>query len=493
MKVYSPFNWRKLSFLFIIFFTLQACHKDDPIDDLNETYAIEFKFSQFDTITQPFDKTRLKTDFQQRNRKLMQTAAEVQKGYLYYWSFNGQTSWPDIIVAGNASITLNRGEAVAEYADGWSFNEFDAGKALSVKGLEEVVFYMPLKNVTRLEELGFDISSSGTGPKNFELQYSQDGVTYIVFSENNQFENTNTAQARHTFTFAANTFNLDLKKDLFIKIVPRAGIRGSAGDYNPSTGVTKIDNFRLIGEANVTSEANILKFHYHIFDASSKLIVTSGFEPYQQDLQSLTLSLPAGTYLCAFTINSSRSELRFGEENTAEQFYVSNVFFNKNAEIFGALDTLEVKASTTVDLTFNRYFSQVRFEFTDDAQLLEQVDKLVISQLHKPYYFSPFKPGLTVPWQDETIIRQEVELSDQNRSLQFNQFMGIQLGPQEVAYEVDVWDKKDVLIRSFTVKSKIRNNIQLSFIGKLFADIAPESNFKIKINELWDGEVEVPF
>src|SRR5690606_16996602 len=90
---------------------------------------------------------------------------------------------PDLYPSTHWNITYNDGEAPVDYGPGWMYEDYGAGRALSLKGLKNLIFEMPLTNISAVHELSFDVSSSGTGPKGFSLLFSQNGVDYTMLKE----------------------------------------------------------------------------------------------------------------------------------------------------------------------------------------------------------------------------------------------------------------------------------------------------------------------
>jgi len=178
-----------------------SCGKDAPEPDgAGESHAVRFRFREFRTDVKPLGTLKPK------NGPIAKLAAanppqiqNPQEGYLYYWSFNGNSLAPDIQVSAGAKITYNGGNVPDNFASGWAYDTYIAGRALSLTGVQELVFEIPLSRVLQIQSLGFDIGSSGTGPKSFDLLYSQDGESYAGIIADNQFANTNAAQARNAF------------------------------------------------------------------------------------------------------------------------------------------------------------------------------------------------------------------------------------------------------------------------------------------------------
>ncbi|PRD49354.1 hypothetical protein [Sphingobacterium haloxyli] len=482
--------WYSFSILFIML-NMASCRKNavEP-NDGKENYTIGFRFQEFEDRVSPLGTKAQTADDVIKRATAGNFNQNTQESHIYYWSFNAETLMPDIYPSTHWNITYNQGLIPDEYAAGWSYESYVAGRALSLKGLKELIFKMPLTQVLEVHELAFDVSSSGTGPKGFSLLFSQDGESYVVLKEHNQFANTNTPQARNSFTFSLEELALDLSKDLYIKLVPEAGNRGSAGDYNEVTGIVRIDNFRLSGIAEELADASVRRVHYHIFDAATKNLVLSGADHFREgELSDFQLTLPSGDYIASFVTNVSNAALTIPETGNADGYFIANMFANHKAKIFGVVDTFSVDGDMHKEIELSRYYSEIRFAFTDTKDL-SHVGKLVIKQGHVPKFYAPFRPAMDSPVQDVSEIVILPEFSD-NKELFFNQFIGNTVVPTRLSYVVEAYDIADKLITTFEVESEVRNNMQLLFRGSLLG--TPNGGFVVRLNENWSGEKQVGF
>ncbi len=483
--------WYSFSILFIML-NMASCKKNaaEP-DDGQESYTIGFKFQEFEHLISPLGtKVQMAGDAEKRSATY-NTNQDTYEGYIYYWSFNAETLMPDSYPSTHWSITYNQGLIPDEYAVGWSYESYVAGVALSLKGLNELIFKMPLTKVLEVHELAFDVSSSGTGPKDFSLLFSQDGESYTVLKDNNQFTNTNTPQARNSFAFSLDELSLDFSEDLYIKLIPKAGHRGNAGDYNDVTGLMRIDNFRLSGIAEEVADASVRRIHYHIFDAITKNLVLSGADHFREGtLSDFQLTLPTGDYIASFVTNVSNAELNIPETGNANVYFIANTFSNYKAKIFGVLDTFSVNGDMQKEIELSRYYSEVRFAFTDAGDL-SHVAKLVVKQEHDPQFYAPFQSAMDNPVEDMSEIIILPEFNEDDREIFFNQFMGNITVAAPLMYRVEAYDVSDELITTFQVESEIHNNMQLLFRGKLLD--SPNGGFIVRLNENWGGEKQVDF
>jgi len=487
--------WQGFLCVALAVFVVGSCAKDMPApQDSDERHAVRFRFREFGASATPL------AVLGARGRQFVKQAAtnppppqHTEEGNLYYWSFNAEHLVPDIRVSPGAAIRYNAGQTPGNFGVGWAYDTYAAGKAMSLTGVQELTFELPLTNVQEVRSLGFDIGSSNTGPKSFALLYSQNGQHFVDIMTDNQFTNTNTGQAKNSFVFQIDTLTLDTAAPLFVRIVPLAGERGSAPAYNPTTGVMKLDNFRLTGIAETLGAAAVSILHYHIFDAASGSLVAAGTEAFSPgQLPELSLSLPAGTYLSSFVTNESEAELTLPYGSNAGGYFVSNTFSNHLAKIFGVENSFSVQGDSETGLVLERYYSRVKFEFTDTGDLSE-VGRIVLTPTHEPYFYAPFAISMNNPVLDQSDISIKPDFANTGKEIAFHQFMGRLPAPANLSYAVEVYDKANALLRTFSVSSSVTNNVQLVFRGELLGGTVSNTGFSITQNEAWNGDVEETF
>lgn len=483
--------WCSFSILFVVL-NMVSCKKNaEAPDGTHENYTVGFKFQEFERIVSPLGTKVQMADGVRKRAASNDSDQGTYEGYLYYWSFNGGTLMPDSYPSTYWSITYNQGLLPDEYGIGWSHEDYVAGSALSLKGLSELIFKMPLAKVLAVDALAFDVSSSGTGPKAFSLYFSQDGQYYELLEETKQFVNVNTPQARNSFSYSLEALTLDFTRDLYIKLIPEAGFRGSAPEYNDKTGVMRIDNFRLSGVAKEVDDARVRRIHYHIFDAATKTLVLSGAEHFREGaLSNFKLHLPAGDYLASFVANISDAELYIPEIDDARSYFMANPFSNYKAKIFGVLDTFSVQGDLQRELELIRYYSEIRFDFLDTEDL-SSIRKLVIKREHPGHIYAPFEPTIPDRVEDvsEIVLRPEFEAG--NQTIFFNQFIGDVSESVPLAYRIEAYDASDALLTTFGVEAEIHHNMQLLFRGKLLD--GPNGGFVVRFNENWGGNKQIDF
>ncbi len=476
--------------IFIIVFLSISCKKVDGINDQNEeVHAVSFKFSGFTNQISPLlgaskNNTKLATTDNNQN---------YSEGYLYYWSFNNDNLLPDIKFNNQLipSISYNNGEIPNTFVNStYSFENFAAGRALTFAGAKEIIIKMPIKDVLEVTSLGFDLGSPGTGPKDFELYYSIDnGLSYSTLAFNNQFGNTNTANQKNTYSYDLRDIDFGTE-EFWVKLIPKAGDRGNSSTFNENSGVLRMDNFHLTGIAPVSQGSNAIdKIYYFLFNMDKADVVISGVSEMNGD-DVLDLAIPVGAYQVCFITNTSNTELLFPANPTLASFYVSNLFSNSKADIFGYTGELVVAAVQSENIELTRFFSQVKIEFTD-VRGLDQVTKIVIDQQHDPFFYAPFNNELANPILDQSSIESIADFSA-NKQLVFNQFLGIKNDIVPLSYVVQVYNK-DGILRTINLSSTLKNNMQLVFRGNLLDGVDYNNSFSIFKNEVWDGEQTTDF
>jgi len=427
-------------------------------------------------------------------------AASSETSYLYFWSFNQENLTPDeALHSDGAIISFDANDMEPSFTTGYGLSPYPAGKCLSLKGVQNILIRLPLAGIEQLTKLEFDAGSSGTGPKNFKISYSNDnGITYVVLSEDNPFEK---LDGRNAYEYDLSQLSdIDFNNPLFFKIEPFEGERGDAGAYNPNTGTFKMDNIRLSGTAsnNNTGEpgATINDLHYFVFNTENDALVTAGTLSLdeQESDPNLVLRLPIGDYYASIFTNHSQAPLIISQTiENAQQLYLSNPFSNAQASIFGAQKTtFHVGGNLTLDVTLKRYFSQINFHFTDEDDL-SSIRKISITPLHEPFVYSPFTTTTVTLPIDETSITYYPIFTTENKTMTFNQFMGEQTTEVPVAYTIEVYDQEGTLLRTFEVNSHIKNNVQLTFTGNLLDGVDKPSSFQVHWDEAWADELTEPF
>lgn len=477
--------------IFIIVLLSVSCKKVDAVNDQNEeVHAVSFKLSGFTSQISPLLGTN------KSNVKLATTTANSQnysEGYLYYWSFNNDNLLPDIKFNNQLipSISYNNGGTPNSFVNStYTFENFEAGRALTFAGAKDIIVKMPIKGALEVISLGFDLGSPGTGPKDFEIYYSIDnGLKYDTLEFNNQFGNTNTANQKNTYSYDLRDIDFGID-EFWVKIVPKAGERGTSGAFNENSGVLRMDNFHLTGIAPIAETNNSIdKIYYFLFNKDRSDAVISGFKELNgNDL--FDLSIPVGSYQVCFITNTSSRELLFPPNPTLASFYAGNVFSNDKADIFGYSGELVVTAIQSENIELTRLFSQVKIEFTD-SRGLDQVTKIVIDQQHDPFFYAPFNDALSNPILDQSSIESTDDYTA-NKQLVFNQFLGVKSAVVPISYVVQVYNA-DGLLRTINLSSTIRNNMQLVFRGNLLDGVDYNNSFSIFKNEDWDGEQTTDF
>lgn len=480
----------RLSF-FILFLFAFSCQKDTSLDDQNEeVYAVSFKFSGFTDHV-----SSLKPNVKSAS-KLLSSSGNSQnfsEGYLYYWSFNDDNLLPDIRYNTQLqpTITYANGDTPNSFVHStYVYENFAAGKAITFAGAKDILIKMPIQEVIELKGLGFDVGSPGTGPKDFEIQYSVNkGQHYDMLSFNNQFGNTNTANQKHTYSYDLTDKNIKAE-ELWVMITPKAGERGASGIFNEHTGALRMDNLYLTGIAPIQqSSSTINKIHYFLFNKDKPKLVIYGAANWNAN-GLIDISIPIGNYDICFLTNTSNADLLLPSNPTKTTLYAGSTFSNAKADIFGFAGELVVSQAQTKQITLERLFSQVKIEFTD-AVGLDLVTKIVVDQQHDPFFFAPYNTMMSNPLLDQSSIEVKADFAA-NKQLQFNQFLGLLALASPVTYNVYVYGSAG-LLRTINLSSSLRNNMQLVFRGNILDGIEQNTRFSILKNENWNGEQTTEF
>ncbi|MDR2282360.1 MAG: hypothetical protein LBE37_04090, partial [Sphingobacterium sp.] len=305
----------KMSSLLFCFIVLLAvsCEKDRSSDEQNESLqSVTFKISGFSNAVTPF-KTASKANAQASSNT--SATQKYVEGKLYFWSFNHETLEPDIAFQAMEKPSIISDGSIS-YVAGYSFEEYEAGKSLSIRGTTELLIKIPIQGADQITQFGFDTGSSGTGPKDFELYYSLDnGISYQPLQLSNQFPNTKTDYSKSSFNYSLADKNIT-GSSLWFKFIPKEGVRGEAPNFNPVGGTWRFDNIRLLGMALSSQVGSpINKLHYFLFHKDKPELVVTGIVDYEE-ASNLTLSLAKGRYSICFIANESTQDLLVPEKPT---------------------------------------------------------------------------------------------------------------------------------------------------------------------------------
>lgn len=488
-----------LFYLLFPFFLFIGCEKTAPIPNPEETSdelkTIIFKLTGFSSEIRPLS-SKMATAKNGASSNI--TFNQIQS--LYFWSFNESNLIPEVAIhPDNVSIVLEPGNTALTYPAGYKHDMFPEGQCVSMRGVKRITFKMSMKNVSDLSKIDFDAASSNTGPKNFKIYYTlNEGSDFTLISEDNQFTNMS-QQSRNHFAFDLSTIATGEHEHLWIMIEPFGGERGTVGDYNEATGLLRIDNFDISGiyNADGSEETTLNKINYYIFKKEDNTLALEGDLSFETDREapSLSLKLPVGSYYASFISNSSKKNLLLSKNPVvANDFYVANHFDNDQALIFGTqiTDITVSESNSPIDVVLNRYFSNVKFEFTDLTDL-SFINKIVINRLHENFIYTPYGNPSSLPVSDASMITFLQPFKEDTKSITFNQFIGEVNQPVDLTYNILVYGEGDELLRDFTVNNAVKNNVQLLFKGELLKEIDKRGDFIIEWNEQWDDRVNGEF
>lgn len=478
-----------------------SCKRDIPIPPTDELRNITFKLSGFEAEISPLSDAqstaRLALGVPKRG---MQALRNIEPGlepqYLYYWSFNEETLEPHIAVdevgAGIAFVGKN---TEPDFVGGFGLAPVEAGRALSITGAKSLEISLPMQEIESLTAFDFDISSSGTGPKDFSLSYSVDnGNTYEVLSATNPFG----TSTRDRYSFDISSFPqfigigmLKLKFEFF------AGDRGEGSDYNENTGTLKLDNIRVSGVYNTEVEPGDptipSTLHYYIFSAADGSVIqqqSTAMDVLGED-GTLHVKLAEGRYDVLFLAYRSDKGILFPEGLTnANAYYFGQHFDDHRAVTYSVLlEDVEVGGSDAVETaTLTRCYSRVEFDFTDLSTDLQAVKKIVVTRGHDNYLYTPFGAPANLPMSDAQSITFSGFDRPADYQIALNQFLGLLDGTKHVSYELTAYGETDVVLNTVTISEDMGNNVRLRLSGRLLGNSGTINGFAVALDTDW-GEV----
>ena len=176
----------------------------------------------------------------------------------------------------------------------------------------------------------------------------------------------------------------------------KIGDRGYGSDYNETSGTVRIDNFGLTGvyinDHQSGSPPSGGTVHYHIFHKQDSTLAVSGeqlFSGGKEAVPEIKVQLAQGQYFGSFIVCFSEQELLVPTSvPQAANFYVRNSFDNSEAVIYGTLlEELTVERDMQRELIFERLYSEIVFQFVDEAHL-GAVRSIQITEV-QPVYYTP--------------------------------------------------------------------------------------------------------
>lgn len=488
-----------------LLFAASACQKE-RITELQEENPVwrmvTFRVADFETMIQPLLKMQHPTEHPKGSadfsvNKIGNVSASETQQVLYYWSFNQERTTPDVGIDTIRAEILFTGHGSPSWVNGKASAPYPAGRAYSLSGPQEVRFKIPISGVDALSFLRFDVGSSNTGPKDFEISYAIDDASeFLMINAHNPFENMNSTAWNH---FAYDLSNLSLRENetfLWLKIVLKEGSREGVSGYNEKAGTFRIDNVSLTGTFMPVSqpypEDTGGKVYYHLFNKSDSTLAESGQLPFsggRAGVPEISIQLAEGEYFGSFIVNFSDGDLSFPDPiQRATDLYLYNPFDNAHAVQFGTvLSDIRVDAAMQYDLVLGRLYSEVQFQLEDTD--LTSVGRIRITELY-PMYYGPFSGEIenTNTFSTHTSWTLSPDWSDGRPEVRFHQFLGQLAQPRVVGYLVEVFGHGDDLLRTFTVEASVRNNSILIFKGKLLqGSESVQIGFPIYWNEIWEN------
>lgn len=480
---------------------LMVSCKDDQLIQVGEKEkdlrTIQFRMEQFKSQINPL-RASVGPGFMgtTSSKGNVETSPTVQR--LYFWSFNQGTHVADVgIDTLNTAFTLirNNGSIEFDIGVGTAFAPYVAGQCLGALGPREMSANMPIKGVQRLGTLRFDMHSSATGPRDFDLYYSLDDGERVLLTDSNSFDGNWTP-----FLYDVSEITLNSAEMIHFHWVYKSGVQ-RVQNYNPMQGALRMDNLSLTGiYTSATTEDSLQvdgEVQYYVFSKNNHKLVMEGKQDINTDLSIpiTKIKLEDGEYFLSFLVNFSDEELITPESiQDAEDLYYYQKLSNGEPITYGALvEHLLVDSDLELNLEMNRQYSQVRIEFTD-AEELDEVDRIEITTESKHVFFpyiAPYLPETDWVTNEEKIIFYPD--FDSHSGIQFNQFLGERPAGCELIYILKAYDSTDMLMREIRLEAVIPNNVQVVFTGKLLDSTAPGAAFYPVWNLEWGQPINQTF
>lgn len=389
----------------------------------------------------------------------------------------------------------------------FALDDYPGGRAYSLRGPRSLVISLPLAGIDSLEAIGFDLGSSGTGPKAFALSFSAGGQPYQSIADSVVFEALGD-QALNRYDLDLSAYNFPASGVLHLRLDFLPGPRPVRRDddgvetpvaYNPTAGTVRIDNIRIIGSGSSGAAPDSLpdRLRYLIFSAADGRLVQQR-ELAVADLAAdglIDAELPTGTYDAVFVAyRTDQGILLPDEPENADGFYFGQRFDDHRAVTYAVrLDDVPVDGTDReVPALLERCYSLVEFRFTDDPEALRRIDRIEVTRDMDDYLYVPFGMPGAVPMPDVRSVSFDGFGDSGADRVALHQFLGRAESPLPVAYTLTAYDRNGQVLRAISLTQEITANVYLRLTGRLLGD-APSGGFAVEFEREWDEVLDRTF
>ena len=453
-------------------------------------HSLTYELEGFETSIKPM------SDFKSNNPQSRQSNATtlltsgnpVLNDIIYYWNYNNRSIKADIAVYQDNYAQFRRVGGVLSYVPGFHTNKnpHDYAQQFTKPAIFELNFKTP--KPVLISAISFDFAIDKNAPDFFTIfvRKSIGSSTVQRFKlplipnmknfdkQNVSFEFPNIildgAEAFITFDFQLDKYGIKLDRY-----------------FEQST--ARADNVRLYGR--VLKEEKLRKkfLKYYFFNTETQQFELVG-DLDENSLQKFSVSLTKGEYKVALIYANVEKDLILPAKiNNLQDLQLSHDFSDYKGEIYGLVDTFNLEKPMNRKAKLERLYNQVNFEFTD-LEELKDIEKIQITPEKSYLSWQPlFQQGsfinmdLTVK---PIIFNRNMEA---NRKIAYNHFVGKLNKETLIQYKIEVF-KKNTVARTFHVKAMARNNMQITFRGRLDPPGEEGIKFETILNERW-GESQL--
>lgn len=452
----------------------------------NLTYELE----GFETSIKPMSdfKSNKPRSGQTRSSALSTNGNPVLDDIVYFWDYNSKSIKADIAVDQDNYAQFKRNSGFLSYVPGFNTknNPNDYAQQFSSPAVFDVYFKTP--DPILINAISFDFAVDKNAPdyfriyirnisgidmlKSFKLPLKPNMKDFEQHSVFFEFQNMifNGPEAIITFDFFINDTSINL--DTYFK-----------------QSTVRADNVRLYGRVlkHDKLRKKILKYYFYNLETQKFELVG---DLNENNLKKFSVSLSKGEYKVALIYANAEKDLILPAQiNSLQDLQLSHDFSDFKGEIYGLVDSFTLEKPMDRKAKMERLYNQVNFEFTDLDEL-NDIEKIQITPEKSYLSWQPlFQQGSFVNM-DQTvkpiIFTRNFEA---NRKLAYNHFVGMPNKETLIQYKIEVF-KKNTVSRTFHVKAMVKNNMQITFRGRLDPPTEEPINFETILNEKW-GESQL--
>lgn len=461
---------------------------EDVLPDVkhNLTYELE----GFETSIKPM------SDFKSNNPQYRQSSPPtlltsgnpVLNDIIYYWDFNNKSVKANIAVDQDNYAQFKRLEGVLSYVPGFNTNKNpkDYAQQFTKPAIFELYFNTP--DPILINAISFDFAVDKNAPDFFRIYIRNHAASNYFesfkvmlkpnmkdFDKQNVFFEFPNVILKGPETYILFDFQLN---DTRVQLDPY---------FEQST--ARADNVRLYGRVLKQDKLRKKFLKYYFYNLETQKYELLG-DLTEDNLKKFAVSLTKGEYKVALIYANVEKDLILPAKiNSLQDLQLSHDFSDYKGEIYGLVDSFNLEKPMERKVKLDRLFNQVNFEFTD-LDDLNDIEKIQITPEKSYLSWQPLYQQGSFVNMDQTVKPIVFNRNfEANRKLAYNHFVGMPNKETLIQYKIEVF-KKNIVSRTFHVKAMVKNNMQITFRGRLDPPAEEAINFETILNEKW-GESQL--